>query len=57
MSDELPPCCYRYHRHLKVARRKEAFKALEKLKSEDPEAYKERAEEIERARIEVGIYK
>ena len=43
-----------YHRHLKAERRKTAFKALEKLKSEDPESWKEKAEEVERARIEVS---
>ncbi|XP_067950930.1 U3 small nucleolar RNA-associated protein 14 homolog A-like isoform X2 [Watersipora subatra] len=34
------------------SRKKNAFKALEKLKSEDPQLWKEKAEEVERARIE-----
>jgi len=42
-----------YHKHLKAEKRKRDFKALEKLKTDDPALWKEKAEEIERARIEV----
>lgn len=44
---------FSFRRHLKASQRKEAFKALEKLKETNPDLFKEKAEKLERARIEV----
>lgn len=42
---------YSYHRHLKRQKRKKLIKEFEELAVKDPEAAKEKLEEIERQRI------